>query len=72
MEKLLKHYLEEPPRVEALRPDVPRGISRMVRKLMAKSPDERPQTPWEVAAVLGTMVASRTPTAVPLAKAAGR
>jgi serine/threonine-protein kinase len=67
MEKLLKHYLEEPPHVEALRPDVPRGIARLVRKLMAKAPEDRPQTPWEVAAVLGTMVASQSPTAVPLA-----
>jgi serine/threonine protein kinase len=67
MEKLLKHYLEPPPRVEALRPEVPRGISRMVERLMAKSPGDRPQTPWEVAAVLGTMVASRAPSTVPLA-----
>ncbi len=67
MEKLLKHYLEPPPRVDALRPEVPRGVSRMVQRMMAKSPDDRPQTPWEVAAVLGTMVTSRTTTTVPLA-----
>jgi len=67
MEKLLKHYLEEPPAVEALRPEVPRGIARVVRRLMAKSPDERPQTPAELAQVLGTMVGARTNAAIPMA-----
>jgi serine/threonine-protein kinase len=67
MEKLLKHYMEPPPAVEALRPEVPRGISRVVRQLMAKSPDERPQTPAELAYVLGTMVGARTEVPIPLA-----
>ena len=71
MEKLLKHYLEEPPRVEALRPEVPRGVAALVRKLMAKSPDQRPQSPAEVVQVLGTMVGSHVPPAIPLAMPVG-
>jgi serine/threonine-protein kinase len=67
MEKLLKHYLEEPPHVEALRPEVPRGVARLIRRLMAKSPDERFQTPAEVAQVLGTMIGAPTPSAIPMA-----
>jgi serine/threonine-protein kinase len=73
MEKLLKHYLEERPRVEALRPEVPRGITAVIRKLMAKDPAQRYQTPAELAAVLATMVAlpGRTGAAVPLALPVG-
>jgi serine/threonine-protein kinase len=71
MEKLLKHYLEPPPRVDALRPEVPRGISALVRKLMAKDPAARPQTPAEVARVLGTMVAVPAPARVRVAVPVG-
>ncbi len=67
MEKLLKHYLEEPPRVEKLRPEVPAGICGVVRKLMAKSPEARYQTPAELAQVLRSMVAARAPASIPMA-----
>jgi len=69
MEKLLKHYLEEPPRVEALRPEVPVAVGQIVRKLMAKSPDKRFQTPAQLGraleALLGVGVA--VPAAIPMA-----
>ncbi len=70
MEKLLKHHLEEPRRVEQLRPEVPSGVARLVRRLMAKSPDARPQEPREVAQLLATMLAvhAPSPVAVPLAQ----
>jgi serine/threonine protein kinase/formylglycine-generating enzyme required for sulfatase activity len=50
--KLMKHKLEEPVPVEKLRPDVPPGLAAIVRKLMAKQPEERYQTPAEVAEAL--------------------
>jgi WD40 repeat protein/tRNA A-37 threonylcarbamoyl transferase component Bud32 len=52
MDKLIKHRVEEPIRVEAVRSDVPRGVAAMLRKLMAKNPNDRYQTPDELAAVL--------------------
>jgi formylglycine-generating enzyme required for sulfatase activity/tRNA A-37 threonylcarbamoyl transferase component Bud32 len=52
MEKLSNHAFHEPAPVEQLRPDVPPGVAAVVRKLMAKKPEERFQTPAEVAAVL--------------------
>ena len=57
IDKLLKHRWEEPPPVEQLRPDVPPAVAAVVRKLMAKKPDDRYQTPAELAAVLATVAA---------------
>jgi len=50
--KLLAHQLEESPPVESLRPDVPPALAALVRRLMAKQPAERLQTPAEVASAL--------------------
>jgi tRNA A-37 threonylcarbamoyl transferase component Bud32 len=52
MEKLIKHRLEEPRPIEALRGDLPEGLGPIVRKMMAKNADQRFQTPAEVAAAL--------------------
>jgi serine/threonine protein kinase len=52
--KLLKHRLGEPVAVEHLRPEVPPEVAAVVRKLMAKRPEDRYQTPAEVAAALTT------------------
>jgi serine/threonine protein kinase len=52
MDKLIKHKLEEPIKLEAARPDVPRAVVAIQRKLMAKKPEDRFQTPAEVAAAL--------------------
>jgi serine/threonine-protein kinase len=51
-EKLLKHQLDEPHPIEVLRPDVPPGLAAIVRKLMAKRPEQRYRTPAELAAAL--------------------
>ena len=51
-EKLLKHRLDEPTPVEQLRPEVSPGLAGVVRKLMAKKPGERYQTPAEVVRAL--------------------
>jgi serine/threonine-protein kinase len=51
-EKLVQHQLEEPEPIERLRNDVPPGLIAVVRKLLAKKPEQRYQTPTEVADVL--------------------
>jgi serine/threonine-protein kinase len=43
-EKLIKHQFEEPAAVEQLRPDIPPEVAAVVRKLMAKRPEDRYQT----------------------------
>jgi WD40 repeat protein/tRNA A-37 threonylcarbamoyl transferase component Bud32 len=51
-EKLLRHNMDEPVPVEKLRRDVPSGVVAVLRKLMAKRPEQRYQTPAEVVAAL--------------------
>jgi serine/threonine protein kinase len=51
-EKLLRHQQEEPPALERFRGDVPSGLSALLRKMMAKRPADRWQTPADVAAAL--------------------
>lgn len=69
-EKLLKHVLDDPQPIEELRPDVFPGVAEVVKKMMAKKPEDRYQTPAEVAGVLAswagldvssTQVASQQP-----------
>jgi WD40 repeat protein/tRNA A-37 threonylcarbamoyl transferase component Bud32 len=52
MEKLFKHQLEAPPPLPQLRSGLPRGLVNVVVSLMAKKPEERPQTPAEAAVLL--------------------
>ncbi|MFN4261656.1 MAG: serine/threonine-protein kinase, partial [Gemmataceae bacterium] len=59
--KLMKHKLEEPVPVEQLRPDVPAPVAAVVRKLMAKEPHDRYQTPAELAAALATLASGGRP-----------
>lgn len=54
-EKLLKHQMHEPKAVEQVRPDVPASVAAVVRKMMAKKPEDRYQTPAELAAVLASV-----------------
>jgi serine/threonine-protein kinase len=51
-EKLLKHTLEEPTPLEELCPDLAPEVLAIVKKLMAKKPDDRYQTPAELIAAL--------------------
>jgi serine/threonine-protein kinase len=53
MEKLLKHWMEEPVPVEQRRPEVSPELADILRKLMAKRPEDRFQAPIEVVAALG-------------------
>ena len=57
-EKLFKHTLEEPRPLEEMRPGTPPAVIAVVRRLMAKRPDDRYQTPAEAAAVLGAVAAA--------------
>src|SRR5262249_55399312 len=50
MNKLQRHRFQEPAPVEQLRPEVPPAVAAVVRRLMAKRPDDRYQTPAELAA----------------------
>src|SRR5262249_48827773 len=47
-EKLLKHQQAEPPPIQQFRQDVPAGLSDVMRKMLAKRPQDRHQTPAEV------------------------
>jgi serine/threonine protein kinase len=51
-EKLLKHAIDPPPEVLALRPDTPTPLVAILKKLLAKNPDDRYQVPGELAAEL--------------------
>jgi serine/threonine-protein kinase len=48
LDKVIRHNTEEAPAVEDTRPDVPKGIGAIVRKLLAKKPEDRYQTPDEL------------------------
>jgi serine/threonine-protein kinase len=52
MEKLIRHSSMEPTPAEALRPDLPPEIAAILRKMMAKKPEDRYQTPAELVTVL--------------------
>ncbi len=64
-QKLLCHLQDQPPAVEKLRPDAPAGVVAIVRKMMAKQPHERFQTPGQVADALGFFAKPRSPAAPP-------
>jgi serine/threonine protein kinase len=49
LEKLVRHTSQEPTPVEELRPDLPAEVAAVVRRMMAKDPGQRFQTPAEVA-----------------------
>ncbi len=52
LDKVARHTKEKAPAVDRKRPDVPPAISRLVERLLAKNPQERYQTPVDLAAAL--------------------
>jgi serine/threonine-protein kinase len=52
MQKLFQHQKEEPKPVEAIRSNVPPELPPILKKMMAKQPADRYQTPGEVAKAL--------------------
>jgi serine/threonine-protein kinase len=68
IEKLMRHQLEEPEPVERLRSDVPAGVAAVLRRMMARKPADRYQTPAEVAAALAPFAGAAIPiTVIPTA-----
>ena len=64
LEKIIKHQLETPLPLQALRPDVPTPVAEVVARLMAKSPDQRYPTALAAAEALDA-VAGLTNAAAP-------
>jgi tRNA A-37 threonylcarbamoyl transferase component Bud32 len=55
-QKLLSHQTVEPPPVETLAPSVPPALAALLRRLVAKSPQQRPASAALVARELATLV----------------
>ena len=53
---IVAHAQSVPPPVEALRHELPAPLSALVKRLLAKNPNERPQTPKEVADALAAFM----------------
>ena len=51
-EKLMKHCTEPPPSIRSLKPEVPPAIEQIILWCMAKQPEQRPQTPMQLAMAL--------------------
>src|SRR5207248_2822145 len=56
-QKLIWHQVRQPTPVQSLRSDVPEGLAAVVVRMMAKSPEERYQTPAEVVEALAAFTA---------------
>ena len=67
IEKLSPRMTGEPPSVRDLRPEVPAALDEVLRKMMARKPDDRYQTPIEVAQALMPFTGKATPVPVALA-----
>src|SRR5207253_11225858 len=52
IEKLLKHQVDPPPPLQAVRPDIPDELARVIGRLTAKKPDQRLGSARELAAAL--------------------
>src|SRR5262249_46000823 len=52
LDKLIRHATEKPKPISSFRSDVPAELAAIVEKLMAKKPEDRYQTPAELAAAL--------------------
>jgi serine/threonine protein kinase len=62
-EKLLKHQFDDPRPLEELRPEMPPALRAVVRRLMAKEPENRYPTPAEAAAALAPFTGEGGPDA---------
>jgi WD40 repeat protein len=69
MQRLKAHALREPPPLAAARPGPPAGLEAVVRRLLAKEPARRFQTPAEVARALAPFAERRPQRRRPLRRA---
>ena len=58
IEKLFRHLSEEAVPVERLCPEVPPAVAQIIRRLMAKNPEERFQTPAELVKAIAVFLTS--------------
>jgi tetratricopeptide (TPR) repeat protein len=59
--KMQAHCLVAPPKVNALRPDVPLGVSNIIEQMLAKQPGKRFASPIQVAKALAPFAAGSNP-----------
>ncbi len=60
-QKLMWHQTREPESVRSLRPEVPEGLEGILRRMMAKRPEDRYQTPAEVVEALAEWTRAPVP-----------
>jgi serine/threonine protein kinase len=60
-QKMLWHQVRPPRPVREVRPEVPEGMAAVTERMMAKAPEERYQTPAEVAEALAPWAAASIP-----------
>ena len=48
LQTVMQHLEKEPDPIERLRPEIPPGLASIIRRLMAKKPEKRFQTPGEL------------------------
>jgi serine/threonine-protein kinase len=56
LQKLLQHQSDRPPDLRSFRSDVPDSVSRVVRRMLAKAPADRQQTPIDLIADLAEIL----------------
>src|SRR5262249_16364861 len=71
MEKLIRHRSDAPVPVEQLRPDIPPKVAAIVKRLLAKKPTDRYQTPAQLVQALDEATQAGVPTSKPGPLAAG-
>lgn len=73
IEKLVRHYSDEPTDIRHLRPEIPDGLAGIVHKLLAKKPTDRFQTAFELIDALNRLAVGKSdwhpPTPIPKSSA---
>jgi WD40 repeat protein/tRNA A-37 threonylcarbamoyl transferase component Bud32 len=71
VEKLTRHLMAQPVPIDKQRGDVPAEVRGIIRKLMAKRPEDRFQTPAELARALEAFCRTGVPVGTPAPAVAG-
>ncbi len=64
VEKLGPRITGEPPSIRAVRPDIPEGLDAVIRKMMARLPEDRYQAPIDAAKALEPYASIGAPVAI--------